>query len=150
MRTLTVLSFLALLAAIAWIDYRQKRIPDLLAAGLGLVGVLSLFTVPQPGMAARIGGVFAVSLPLFCLTCLRPGAFGGGDIKLMAAGGLFLGAKMILLSFVLAILGSSVYSAGLLLRGEGKGRQFALGPFLCAGMATALVWGESIWQHMFS
>lgn len=146
MKMLMAFSFVVLLAAIARIDFLKKRIPDFLTAGVGLVGLIALHTIPQPGTAARVAGVFAVSLPLFLIACLRPRAFGGGDIKLMAAGGLFLGVRMILLSFVLAMLGSGVYSVFLLLKGEGKERQFAMGPFLCAGMAVSCFWGERIWQ----
>lgn len=139
---LIVFSFLALLAAAAWIDFKERRIPDPLLACMGLVGIAALFMMPQPGPASRIGGIFAVSLPLFFIACFKAGAIGGGDIKLMSAGGLFLGARMIAFAFVLAMLGSGGYSLFLLLKGKGKKSRFALGPFLCAGMAAACIWGE--------
>lgn len=42
------------------------------------------------------------------------GAFGGGDIKLMAACGVFLGWRLTLVSTVLAILGGGIYGIWLM------------------------------------
>ena len=82
---------------------------------------------------------------MLVLTILIPGAFGGADIKLMAAGGMFLGWRCTVLAAVLAVLLGSIYGLWLLFvkQKERKGT-FAFGPFLCAGMAAALLWGDKI------
>lgn len=86
---------------------------------------------------------FSVSLPLFAITLAVPGAFGGGDIKLMAVIGFFLGWKMSLTAFMLAVFSGGIYGIGLLLsKKKGAKEHFAFGPFLCAGTALTLFVGE--------
>lgn len=145
--TATLLCFFALLAAIAWIDYKTMEIPNKLVLAVLTVGIVSLFTMPGPGIGSRIAGIFAVSLPLFLLTLAVPDAFGGGDIKLMAACGLFLGMKLILLSFAFAVLGGGIYGIFLMVfKKKDKKAHFAFGPFLCAGMALGYFFGDAAWR----
>ncbi len=73
---------------------------------------------------------FSVSLPLFLITLAVPGGFGGGDIKLMAACGLFLGWKLCLLSLCFGLLTGGLYGIWLLAAGKkGRKEHFAFGPF---------------------
>lgn len=59
-------------------------------------------------------------------------AFGGGDIKLMAAAGLFMGYKNVILAFFLGcILGAVIHV--IRMKVSGKQRVLAFGPYLCAG-----------------
>ena len=82
----------------------------------------------------------AGSLPLFLICLLKPGAFGGGDIKLMAGCGFFLGAETVWLSFLIAVSAGGIWALFLLLTGRADRKtRFPFGPFLCAGMALALV-----------
>lgn len=143
----TLLVFFTLLAVIAWIDARTRKIPNGMVLAVLAVGIVSVFTVDGPGAASRIAGMFVISLPLFAITLAAPDAFGGGDIKLMAAGGLFLGIRLTLLSFVIAVLGGGLYSIFLLFLKKKKGKaQFAFGPFLCAGMTLGYFFGDAIWK----
>ena len=82
---------------------------------------------------------------MLLLTLAVPGAFGGGDIKLMGACGAFLGWKITLVSAFIAILFGGMWGIGLLL-GKKKSRKdhFAFGPFLCIGMVIGLLWGGQI------
>ena len=86
--------------------------------------------------------------PLLLLLCLAiDGAFGGGDIKLMAAAGLFLGWQNTLLAMFLGILGGGLYGIWLLAAKKAdKKDHFAFGPFLCAGIVIAMLLGEPILQ----
>lgn len=79
------------------------------------------------------------------LTVLIPGAFGGGDIKLMAAAGILLGAKLTGTAFFFSVLAGGVYGI-YLLAGKKKGGKdhFAFGPFLCLGIWAAICWGNEI------
>lgn len=151
LRLLTLISFLMLLAVIARTDQRTMKIPDRLVCGVLAVGVISIVTMPEIGLASRMAGMLVVSLPLLFLSVLIPHAFGGGDIKLMAAGGLFLGVRLILTAFVFGILGGGVYGMVLWISGK-KGRRdvFPFGPFLCAGMAFGYFWGDAAWNWFFS
>ena len=74
-----------------------------------------------------------------------PGAFGGGDIKLMAAAGLFLGWQHTLLAMFFGILGGGFYGMYLLAaRKADKKDHFAFGPFLCVGIVLALLFGDPV------
>ncbi|HJB90301.1 MAG TPA: A24 family peptidase [Candidatus Eisenbergiella merdigallinarum] len=137
MRIFLWICWLGLLALAAETDRRTRTIPDGLIACLFAVGIVSAAWMPETGPAERLLGAVAVSAPMFFLDLIRPGAFGGGDVKLMAAGGVMLGAQGIWLAFCLALLPGGIYSLFLLISGRGRKSVFAFGPFLCAGMAAA-------------
>ncbi|MDY7033164.1 MAG: A24 family peptidase, partial [Thermodesulfobacteriota bacterium] len=73
---------------------------------------------------------------------------GGGDIKLLAMIGAFLGWKSVLLTvFISSALGSIV---GLILMvKKGKNRKYAVpfGPFLAIGALMYLFWGNSMVRY---
>ena len=60
-------------------------------------------------ISERFIGFFAISVPMFIAIVLIPNAFGGGDIKLLAVCGFFLGWKYVLLGTFFAILIEGVY-----------------------------------------
>ena len=76
-------------------DFKKKKIPDAITGFLFLTGVAALFWMPQPSIRMRLAGAFIAGLPLFAAAVCRPGAVGGGDVKLMAAGGFFLGLSAV-------------------------------------------------------
>lgn len=138
--------FLILLAAAAWSDFRRRRIPDTVSAAVALAGIAAAQAAPEIGMAERIAGMLAVSAPVFLAAMIKPGAFGGGDIKLLAAGGLFLGVRRSWTAFVIAMAAAGVYSVFLVIKGKSRKEKFALGPFLCMGMAISLFSGKFLWN----
>lgn len=140
-----VLVLLAILAVISVTDIKTLRIPDRLVAAVFLCGILSAVLLPGPQLGERIAGALAVSVPMAALSFFAAGAFGGGDIKLMAAAGFFLGIKGIVTAFVTALLFGGIYCIYLLASGkkDAKGR-FPFGPFLCLGIAVAALAGEHI------
>ncbi len=141
--TVTVILLPWILVVVVFVDWDTMEIPDSFVAAAFASGFLSVFTMPGTGILSRIIGIFAVSVPLLLLTLAVPGAFGGGDIKLMAGCGLFLGAKLCLLSLAFAVLTGGLYGIWLLLtRKKGGKEHFAFGPFLCVGMAAALFVGD--------
>lgn len=141
----TVILFLLYLIVVSVHDIRTMKIPDKLVLCSFVLGIIAIFTMPETDIASRIIGMFAGSLPLLLLTLMVPGAFGGGDIKLMAGCGFFLGTKPVLLSLVFAVLSGGIWGI-VLLAGGRKGRKdhFAFGPFLCLGMVIAMFAGERI------
>ena len=136
--------WLGLLALTAERDRRTRSIPDGLVACLFAVGAAAAVWMPETGISERLAGAFAVSVPMFLLTMARPGAFGGGDVKLMAAGGIMLGAKGIWLAFCFSVLAGGIYSLFLLKKGKDRKTVFAFGPFLCAGIAAAWIAGDVV------
>ncbi|MDD3253181.1 MAG: prepilin peptidase [Lachnospiraceae bacterium] len=142
---LTVFAFLGMLTVVAFVDIDTMEIPDGFVLAILIIGVVSIVTMPGISLAERLIGVFAVSLPLLLITLAVPGAFGGGDIKLMGACGLLLGWKLSLVSLFLAVLTGGLYGIYLLAaKKKGRKEHFAFGPFLCAGMCLALFWGTSL------
>ena len=139
----TVFSLLTLLLIIAQIDQQTMEIPNGLVIACIVPAAMAVFAFPDVTLTERLIGFFSVSLPLFAITLAVPGAFGGGEIKLMAVIGFFLGWKMSLTAFMLAVFSGGIYGIGLLLsKKKGAKEHFAFGPFLCAGTALTLFVGE--------
>lgn len=145
MKIILMIVFLILLLLVAVVDARTMEIPNgFVLAVLGL-GVAAAFMVPEILLWERLIGILCVSLPLLLITLIIPDAFGGGDIKLMGAAGLFLGWKLTLFSLYIGVLLGGAYGAWLLLsKKKGRKEHFAFGPYLCFGMAVAALFGDSI------
>ena len=128
---------------------RQLEIPNGLVIACIVPAAMAVFAFPDVTLTERLIGFFSVSLPLFAITLAVPGAFGGGDIKLMAVIGFFLGWKMSLTAFMLAVFSGGIYGIGLLLsKKKGCKRAFCIWPvfvrrdsadFICGRMAAFLV-----------
>lgn len=136
----------AILVAIALIDADTQLISNRFLAALLLCGVLACVVFPQPDLWARLAGAVCVSLPMLLLSLAIVGAFGGGDIKLMAVAGFFLGWRLCAVAFFLAVMAGGAYGAVLKLRmGKDCPQTIAFAPFLCGGCMTVLllspVWG---------
>lgn len=146
------LAFLFVLGRVAVIDLRSRLIPDryvgeifaLAGAGFlwrwlaGLQRGAGCFPEGSSGPAIdHFTGLVCLSLPLLLLAVLAPGSMGGGDIKLLAAGGFYMGTDRILPAFFLAMILAGTAGALLILSGRGKpGDTIPLGPFLCIGMTV--------------
>ena len=142
---MTEILFVTALAVVAIYDIKKKEIPDRYVLFIVLLAVLDALTSAEWSFTSRLLGAVCVSVPLLCIAVAVKGAFGGGDVKLMAAGGLFLGWRLILTSAALAFLAAGGYVAVLLcLKCVTKKTEIAFGPFLCMGMLISLLWGEEI------
>ena len=132
------------LIVITVIDERTFQIPVTFNLFIGLLGIIMTIYDYRHIVSHLIGAV-CVSLFLYCLYYFSSGkAIGGGDIKLMAYAGLLLGAKNILLAFVLAcILGSVIHS--IRMKVSKKNNLLAMGPYLSAGIFIAALWGDRFW-----
>jgi len=138
-------SVLCLLLAISLTDYDTMTIPDRLNVALLACGVLAAFIVPEISLASRLVGLFCVSVPLLIISCVAPGAFGGGDVKLMAAAGFLLGWQSVLVAAVIGFIVGGAYGVCLLLSGrKATSEHFAFGPALCLGIMVALFFGQTI------
>ena len=143
---LTALAVCGILLSVALIDAETQLIPNRLNLALAVCGVVGTLLSPA-GWLSHLIGAFCVSVPMLLLCLAIDGAFGGGDIKLMAAAGLFLGWQNTLLAMFLGILGGGLYGIWLLAaKRADKKDHFAFGPFLCAGIVIAMLFGEPILQ----
>ncbi len=137
--------FCGLLMLVFLTDIDVMRIPDGAVMAIMALGVLSLFIFKEISFIDRVIGFFSASLPMLLLSLVINGAFGGGDIKLMAATGFFLGLRLNLTALFLAVMFGGGYAVWLLTvkRAERKA-MFAFGPFLAAGCVMALFWGNGL------
>ncbi len=136
------LLFSALLV-LTLIDWRTFEIPLGINIFILVLGIGHIFTDLDNWLDYVIG-LFAVSIPLLLILLISQGrAIGGGDVKLMAAAGLLLGWKHIVLAFVLGcIIGSIIHIIRMKVSGEGK--VLAMGPYLSVGIMIAVLFGDQI------
>jgi leader peptidase (prepilin peptidase)/N-methyltransferase len=142
---LVTFAVLCVLMTITLIDADTMEIPDGLNIALAVLALLSLLCGPEVALLSRGIGIVAVSLPLFIIAFALPGAFGGGDIKLMAAAGFLLGWQQVLVAFFIGLLIGGGYGIfALLSKRKGPKDHFAFGPALCVGIATVLFLGRAL------
>jgi leader peptidase (prepilin peptidase)/N-methyltransferase len=125
------------------IDGRTREIPPGATVFILVLGALRLF-LDLPHWPLYGIGFFAVSSLLLLILILSGGrGVGGGDVKLMAACGLFLGWKLILLAFFLGCAAGSVVHLTRMAFFK-AGRVLALGPYLAFGVFASLLWGDAV------
>jgi leader peptidase (prepilin peptidase)/N-methyltransferase len=139
---------LAALVAITAIDLEHQIIPDVISLPGILAGVLANLAGGWVSWVDSIIGAI-VGAGLFILIMLVGSwwagqeAMGGGDMKLAAMLGAFLGWKVLLISLFLSTVAGGILSAILMTVGiRGRRDPIPFGPFLAAGGAAALFWGE--------
>lgn len=139
---LLCLLFSALLA-LSLIDFKTYEIP------VGFQYVIFVLAVcrtilDRANWSEHVIGFFAVGVVLYLMYVISKGAaIGGGDVKLMAVCGLFVGWKLIIFAFLLGcIVGSVVHIIRMKLSGESH--VLAMGPYLSIGVFVAALWGNQI------
>jgi len=136
---------LACLITIAYIDRDTMEIPDSLSIAIAVCGVIAIFIGPEIGLKSHLIGLAAAAVPLFLIAFFIEGAFGFGDVKLMAAAGLFLGWQNCLVALFIGVVIGGVYGIILLItKKKGRKDHFAFGPSLCVGIAAAMFFGSDI------
>ena len=145
MSTIINVIYIAILLCVAWQDYKTRIIRNKFHIIIFSLAIVQMLLISEYRITDRLIGMLAVSVPMLLLTLLIPGGFGGGDIKLMAASGFFLGTRSVLCAMILAIIAGSVYGI-IMLKNRKRDRkdQFAFGPFLAIGLAIAAFWGNEI------
>ena len=137
--------FLAGLVAIAGIDLEHQIIPDRLTLPGIAVGFLTSFLGTRTSWLDSVVGIFAVGGILLAVIVLSGGGMGGGDVKLGAMMGAFLGYKLALLALFLAVILGGFVALSLLFTGiRGRKDPIPFGPFLALAAAVAVLWGEAI------
>ena len=132
---------------ISVIDWRTFEIPFSLNIAIGVLAVIRIILDYKNLLDYLIGFCIISGFMLICLYIGRAikgiDAFGGGDIKLMAAAGLLLGWKLIILAFVIGCIAGSVVHL-FRMKVCGAGRMLALGPYLSVGIFIAALWGNGM------
>lgn len=151
--------FAAAMIVISFIDLDVRIVPDVISLPGIIVGLVFsvvgyfVFTdafeiIPNPLSSLTgilVGGGFLLATAWIYEKVTGVDGMGGGDIKLLAMIGAFLGWPSIPVTlFVASVLGS-VIGVGLMLA-TGAGRRLALpfAPFLCSGALIYLFYGEAL------
>jgi leader peptidase (prepilin peptidase)/N-methyltransferase len=152
--------FVSALIAITFIDIETQEIPDEISVGCLIAGLaLSAVFPPVIGESSWLGGFLgsfygclAGSISIYAMGVIgefvfRKEAMGGGDVKLLAMVGSFLGWKMALLTFFLAPAFGSV--AGIIVKIRNGKDIIPYGPYLSLGAVVSMLWGNKILHFLF-
>lgn len=131
------------LLVLSVIDWRTYEIPIGINIFILCLGILQVI-LDCTNWGDYVIGFLCVSIILEVLLLLSRGrAIGGGDVKLMAAAGLLLGWKKIILAFLLGcIIGSIIHLLRMKL--SKADHVLAMGPYLSIGIAIAVLWGDAL------
>ncbi|MGQ0548858.1 MAG: prepilin peptidase [Armatimonadota bacterium] len=140
---LSALILVFLLVVITFIDLDHQLILNRLTYPGIVIGLL--MSVPSGDVLnAALAGLGAAAL-ILAIVVLSRGGMGGGDVKLAALMGVFLGWPSIAVALFLAFLAGGVVGLLLLaLRLRGRKDAIPFGPALAAGAVAALFWGDAI------
>jgi leader peptidase (prepilin peptidase)/N-methyltransferase len=145
------------LLIVSGIDWAHQIIPDRITLpGIGL-GLLAAATVLPVRLQDAVLGVLVGGGILWLLAWASPYLFGkegmgGGDIKLLAMIGAFLGWKPALLTIMIgALTGSVVGVLMILLKRMRRDQYLPFGPFLALGAVVALFCHQELlaWYQRF-
>ena len=147
LRSLCGVIFAAVLLWLSFLDLRDGMLYDVITLPFGAVGlVLSLMGSLTPVGNALIGGTLCGVL-FYCLYIAAHGGLGGGDVKLAAALGIWLGWEAALIAVWIAFILGGIAAILLLVTGRKKRRDgIPFGPFLALGGYVAFVAGAQLWQ----
>lgn len=132
----------SVLIVLAVIDWRTFEIPDGLNVVIAVLGLIRLLTDLQHWSLYLIGACSVGGLFLIIWLVTQGRGLGFGDVKLMAAAGLLLGWKRILLALVVGCVAGSVIH--LIRMRHGAGKKLAFGPYLAGGIWLSAMFGDAI------
>ncbi|HEY7518960.1 MAG TPA: A24 family peptidase [Methylomirabilota bacterium] len=137
--------FLAALVAITVIDLRHQIIPDALTLPGVVVGLVASLATNRLSWVESLGGMLLGAGLFVAVIVLSRGGMGGGDLKLGAMLGAFLGWKPLLVALFLAVMLGGICAVALLASGKlARKDAIPFGPFLALGGVVALFWGNAI------
>ncbi len=156
---LTSFIFVAALIIISFIDLDVMIIPDVISLPGIVLGLLFSIVaryaledpfevIPSPLsslVGLLVGGGFLLAVGRIYEVFTKVEGMGGGDIKLFAMIGAFLGWQSLLGTLLFASLGGSVIGLTvMLLKGVGRRHPIPFGPFLCLGALLHLFFGQEL------
>jgi leader peptidase (prepilin peptidase)/N-methyltransferase len=147
--------FTCALIAITFIDLRHQIIPDVISLpGIPVFFLLAIFFMDVPiweallGILIGGGCLFAIAF-IYEIITKREG-MGGGDIKLLAMLGAFLGWKsLFFVLFASSLLGAVVGVSAMIVKGQDMKYAVPFGPFLSIAAVAYLFVGEDVTRFLF-
>src|SRR5574337_2208036 len=154
-RSVLLLVFLCALVVVTFVDLEHLIIPhEITLPGilLGLIGSL-ITLVPSPRDAAAgalIGAGLVYLVAVYAEVAFQRESLGGGDVNLLSMIGAFLGWRLMLVSFCVAVAAGAFLSLALIAsRVLSRKDQIPFGPFLALGAVVALFVGDAAIEWYF-
>ncbi len=134
----------SVLIVISGIDIKIFEIPYTANGILTALGIIALL-MDLENWHLYVIGMCSVGGLLFLIQLVSGGrAMGGGDVFLMAAAGLLVGWKNIILAFVLGCIIGSVIHITVMKIKKDTDNVLPFGPYLSAGIFASMLFGDSI------
>ena len=133
------------LLIVSFIDLAHLIIPDTVTLpGIG-IGLAIGFLPSSIGFANAMAGACLGGGIFLLITLLYPAGMGGGDVKLIAMIGAFVGWQAVLVTIMLSAFCGALSGLTLILLGlRGRRDPVPFGPFLAVGGIAAMLWGEAL------
>lgn len=156
--------FVSVLIVVSFIDLDAERIPNkiilpALAMGalVALPGFFGFEVVPlvgsgplQPVIGFFAAGGSLLAIALIASLFFKKDAMGGGDVKLAAFAGLFLGGYAMVALFLSFLIGAIAGAIVLIFGIRKRGETIPFGPFIALGSIVAMAAGPQIWRAYLS
>ncbi len=152
--------FVAALIVATFVDFDIQEIPD--QASLGCLGIALIASAIFPELfgvqshlasfgwscvGAIVGGGSILVTAYLGEFVFKREAMGGGDVRLMAMIGAFIGWKMVVLTYFLApFFGAPI---GIYLKYRQGKEIIPYGPYLSLAAIVSLLWGDRILSYLF-
>jgi leader peptidase (prepilin peptidase)/N-methyltransferase len=133
------------LLIVSFIDLAHMIIPDAVTLP-GIVVGIAISSLPSSiGFANAVAGACLGGGIFFLIVSVYPAGMGGGDVKLIAMIGAFVGWQAVLATIILGAFCGAVSGLTLILLGlKGRRDPVPFGPFLAIGGTAAMLWGEAL------
>ena len=144
------LTFILSLIVISFIDFDHMIIPDLISIPGIIIGFAASFLLPDLKWAESLigiiagGGILFITAFMFEKLTGKEG-MGGGDIKLLAMIGAWMGWKLLPVTILIAALTASIYGGlFILLSKKDSQTRIPFGPFLSYAAIVSFFFGNDI------
>ncbi len=142
--------FCAALVVIIWIDLKHQIIPDVISLPGIVLGLI--FSLVSPALSWQdsligllVGGGVLYAIALFYFLWRKQEGMGGGDIKLLAMVGAFLGWQALpFVIFASSLSGSIIGILVMITQGKGAKTRIPFGPFLSLAALGYLFFSEQV------
>jgi leader peptidase (prepilin peptidase)/N-methyltransferase len=147
LRTAAYAVLATILITAAGTDMRSRLIPNRLTLPAIAFALTWSAAVRVPHLTSSLLGLAIAGGLFLVIAILSRGGMGGGDVKLAAAAGAFLGLQYSLLGLFLAFILGAVVGLVLMALGKKKRRDYIpFAPFIAAGCLAAMLFGDPILQ----
>ena len=149
--------FCSALIIITFIDLKEQIIPDVISLPFIALGFLFSFLLQDISPIDSLLGILSGRSSLLLVAVagsylFKKEAMGGGDIKLAAMVGAFLGWQLTLLALFLGFFFGAFIGVIVLIKNKGKNEKsdsIPFGPFIALGTVITLFFGQAILNWYF-